>query len=144
MKTVALDRPFKLSLDFWAAYVLFSLPTLWFTKPWAWELPVVSRIAGVTFLPFAAAVVCYCPILFVLAIARGGAKEKKIGRTFFAAIVGVTLFLTTAWIFYGFQPLPSVFGAISAFFAALLLARDSRLRKSPFTTGNDGARPHRV
>jgi hypothetical protein len=126
MKTVALDKPFRLSLDFWIAYVLLSWPTLWFTKPWAWDLPVISKIAGLVFLPFAVAIVCYCPVLFMLAIASGGSNERKVARRFFEAVVGVTLFLSTAWIVYGFQPLPSATGAICAFVAVLYLPPQRR------------------
>jgi hypothetical protein len=125
MKPVALDKPFKLSLDFWVAYVLFSLPTLWFTKPWAWDLPIISKVAGVLFFPFATAIVCYCPILFTLAIVRGGSRERKIGVTFLSAVAGVTLFLGIAWIYYGFQPLPHIFAAVSASYAIRFLARSN-------------------
>ena len=126
MKTVSLDKPFRLSLDFWGTYILLAFPTLWFASPWDWDLPLISIVAGIAFLPFAAAIVCYCPILVIIAVARGGSEERRFGRAFGVAVVGVTLFLSVAWALYGFQPLPSIFGAVAAFGAILFLGRSMR------------------
>ena len=49
MKAVDLQKPFRLSLDFWAAYALLGIPVLWFAKPWSWELPAFSQIAGLAY-----------------------------------------------------------------------------------------------
>ena len=126
MKTAALDKPFRFSSAFWGAYILLAIPTLWFAKPWRWDLPVISIVAGVAFLPFAAAIVCYCPVVFVVAVARGGPEERRLARAFGVAVLGVTLFLSASWALYGFQPLPSIVGAAAAFFAVRFLTRASR------------------
>ena len=102
MKTVDLEKPFTWSRDFLAAYLLLGLPVLWLARPWAWELPFFSRIDGFVFLPFAAAIVCYCPFLFLRAVVRGSSQEKKIAWAFLAAVAGAALFLTAVWFSNGF------------------------------------------
>ena len=122
MKIVDLEKPFTLSRDFWAAYVLLGAPVLWFAKPWAWELPIFSQIAGFVFLPFAAAMLCFCPFLFLSAILRGSSKEKKIAAAFVSAIAGASLFLTAVWFIYGFGSVPSRFGGVAVIIANLIFA----------------------
>jgi hypothetical protein len=122
MKTVDLEKPFTLSHDFWAAYLLLGVPVLWFARPWVWELPVFSRIAGFVFLPFAAAIICYCPFLFLRAVVRGSSNDKKIGWAFLAAVAGASLFLTAVWFFYGFASVPSRFGFAAVIIANLIFA----------------------
>ena len=122
MKIVDLEKPFTLSRDFWAAYVLLGMPILWFAKPWVWKLPVFSQIAGFVFLPFLAAVLCYCPFLFLSAIIRGSSKEKKIAAAFVSAIAGASLFLTTVWFLRGFGSVPSRFGFVAVIIANLIFA----------------------
>jgi len=87
-----------------------------------WALPVISRVAGVIFLPFAAAVVCYCPFLFLRAITRGSSKEKKIGVAFVAATIGAVLFLTLVWKLYGFGAVPSLFALPAVLIANTIFA----------------------
>ena len=102
MKTLDLDKPFKPGIDFWIVCALIAVPVLWFTKPWTWDLPSYSKIAGFVFLPFAATIVTYCPFLFAVAVIRGDSTQKKILRAFLAAIGGVTLWLGIKWYVYDF------------------------------------------
>src|SRR5947209_15431721 len=96
------NKPFRFTRGFWLAYIFLGAPVLWFAKPWSWELPVFSRIAGLVFLPFAAAIVCYCPFLFVYSLVRGASKERKIGWTLLAALTSASIFLTFVWFTYDF------------------------------------------
>ena len=129
-KTGTLDQPFKLSLDFWAAYLLLGIPTLWITKPWAWNLPVISKAAGIVFFPFAAAIVCYCPVLLALAVIRGDSKEKKIAGEFAAAVAGATVFLAIVWARYGFDRVPSFLAIPAVLLANGILARFHARRRN--------------
>ncbi len=124
MKTTALDKPFRPTVDFWAAFMLLAIPTLWLSKPWAWDLPMISKIAGIIFLPFAAVIICYCPVLFALAVFCGGEKERKIARAFIAAIAGTTAFLCVVWATYGFGRLPSLIGIPAAFIASAIYSHN--------------------
>jgi hypothetical protein len=122
MKPVDLEKPFTLTRDFWAAYLLLGIPVLWFARPWAWELPIYSQIAGLVFLPFAAALTCYCPFLLLHAIIRGSSRGKAIGWALLAALVGAALFLTGVWLIYGFANIPSRFGFAAVIIANLIFA----------------------
>ena len=59
MNAPSLDKPVKLTPDFLAAFAVLAVPTLWLAQPWSWNLPLISKVAGVVFLPFAAVIVCY-------------------------------------------------------------------------------------
>ena len=141
MMSVNLTKPFRPSRDFWAAYVLLGVPVLWFARPWSWELPVFSKVAGLVFLPFAAAMVCYFPFLFIAAITRGSSKEKKIGLAFLAAVISGALFLTVVWLVYDFGSVPSRFGFAAVIianlvFAALQIRRPNQSLQRNASTGS--------
>jgi hypothetical protein len=122
MKTVELEKPFRLTRDFWIAFGVLAIPALCLTKPWTWALPGISRAAGLIFLPFAAAIVCYCPFLFGRAITQGSSQGKKIGLAFLAASVGAALFLTLVWKLYGFEAVPSRFAIPTVLIANAVFA----------------------
>jgi hypothetical protein len=122
MRSVDLEKPFTLNRDFWIAYSLLILPILWLVRPWSWELPLYSQIAGYAFLPFAAAIMCYCPVALVVSIARGSSKERRIGAAFLAGIAGSALFLGVIWWLRGFDDMPSLLGAGAAIIANLIFA----------------------
>ena len=126
MKTIDIDKPYKPGADFGIAYVFLAIPVLWFVRPWLWDLPVYSKIAGVVFLPFAATVVSYCPFLFAVAVIRGDAMQKKIFRAFVSAIGGVTLWLGIKWYIYDFGNLPDYFAV-----GAVLIANSIFFRLRP-------------
>jgi len=109
MRIPSLDKPFRFTLDCWIAFVLLAVPTLWLSQPWHWELPIVSKIAGTVYLPFAAVIVCYCPILFVVAVLRGGADERKSAGLWLGAVAGAAVYLGIVWMEFGFDRLPSLF-----------------------------------
>ncbi len=141
MKTTDLEKPFRLSRDFWAAYALLGIPVLWFARPWNWELPIYSKAAGFVFLPFAAAIVCYCPFLFIAAITRGSSKERKIGLAFLAAFMSAALFLTAIWIAYDFGGVPSRFGFIAVIVANVVFAFLQARQPNQPAQHNAGSRP---
>jgi hypothetical protein len=123
MKAASLDKPFKLTPDFLAAFVVLAVPTLWLSQPWSWDLPIVSKIAGIAFLPFAAAIVCYCPVLFAMALFRGGKEERKSASAFVGAIAGTAVFLGAVWIIYGFDRLPSFVATPAVLIASWIYSR---------------------
>jgi hypothetical protein len=125
MKASALDKPFRPAVDFWIAFMLLAIPTLWLSKPWGWELPLISKIAGIVFLPFAAVIVCYCPVLFALAVFRGGEKERKAASAFAGAIIGAAVFLSVVWFNYGFGRLPSLVAVPAVLIASAIYARST-------------------
>lgn len=122
MKSIDLERPFTLTRSFWVAYSMLVVPVLWLSRPWSWELPLYSQIAGYIFLPFAAAIVCFCPIALVMSVVRGSSKERRIGAAFLAGIVGAALFLGVIWWLRGFGVVPSRYGASAVVIANLVFA----------------------
>lgn len=107
MKAPSLDKPFRFTLDFWIAFTVLAVPTLWLSRPWSWDLPIVSKVSGLVFLPIAAVIVCYCPVLFAMALLRGGREERKVASAWVGAVAGAVVFLGLVWSIYGFDGLPS-------------------------------------
>jgi hypothetical protein len=110
MKTVDVDKPFKLTFEFAIALAVLTIPTLWISKPWTWDLPLYSRAAGTVFLPFAATIVIYCPILFFASVSRDAFRNGSAFRAFFATILGATIYLSLFWYFRDLRSIPWGFG----------------------------------
>ncbi|MBC2593090.1 hypothetical protein H5P28_02335 [Ruficoccus amylovorans] len=87
-----LEKPFRLTKEFFIAWLVLALPTLWLVRPWDWELPLYSRLAGMVFLPFAVTIVFYCPALFILWALGDGPQGRRVLLTFLIVMVaaGVT------------------------------------------------------
>ena len=101
MKAPSLDKPLKLTPDFLAAFAVLAVPTLWLAQPWSWNLPLISKVAGVDFLPFAAVIVCYCPVLLALAVIHGGKEEERAQARVVGAVAGAAVFLSESGLFTG-------------------------------------------
>jgi hypothetical protein len=110
MNPVDVDKPFKLTSEFGIALAVLTIPTLWIFKPWTWDLPLYSRAAGTVFLPFAATIVIYCPILFFASVSREAFKKGSAFRAFFAAILGAAIYLSLFWYFRDLRSIPWGFG----------------------------------
>lgn len=133
MKTPSLDKPFRFTVDFWIAFAVLAVPTLWLAQPWNWDLPIVSKLTGVLFLPFAAVIVCYCPVLFAVAIFQGGKEERESVSAWAGALVGAAVFLGIVWIVYGFDRIPSFFAIPAVLIANAIYARSAE-KRSPNQT----------
>ena len=81
------NEPFVPGKLFYASWALISIPVLFFTRPWEYELPLYSRIACMLFYPFAATIVVYVPIAFVEKVIRGG-REGRRGLLIFLSCMG--------------------------------------------------------
>ena len=123
MSVPSLDKPFRFTAGFWVAFAVLAIPTLRLAQPWHWELPVISKIAGTVFIPFAAVVVCYCPVMFVMAVIQGGKEGKEIASAFIGAIAGAAVFLCAVWIVYGFDRLPSWLAIPAVLIASAIYSR---------------------
>jgi hypothetical protein len=133
MSASSLDKPLRFTPDFWVAFAVLAIPTLWLSQPWLWNLPMISKLAGVVFLPFAAVIVCYCPVMFAMAVLRGGREERRSASAGLGAVAGAAVFLGVVWIVYGFDRLPS-FLAIPAVLIANLIYAGVGPKRSPNKT----------
>jgi hypothetical protein len=142
MNTPALDQPFRPTTGFWVAYLALSIPVLWFTTPWKWELPLYARIAGIAFLPFAGTVLLYCPYLFAMAVVRGDSKQRQVARAFFSATFGAATLLSVIWWIRGFPQMPWLLVALTVALANALFAALERKKPNqpPQTTRAFGPR----
>ena len=115
---------------------MLAVPTLWLAQPWSWNLPLISKVAGVVFLPFAAVIVCYCPVLLALAVIHGGKEERKSASALVGAVAGAAVFLSAVWIIYGFDKLPSLVAVPAVLIASWIYSRSkpSHPNKSVQTT----------
>ena len=102
-----LDEPFRITSDLLIAWAVLSIPSLWFARPWEWEVPLYSRFAAILFIPFAVTIATYCPILFVRSVLASGPFGARIAKAFFSVIAATALMLTLAYTFGGFQPVDS-------------------------------------
>ncbi len=111
----AIDQPFRLSRDVLVAWALLAFPSLILTQPWQWSLPLYSQIAGILFIPFAAMIVLYCPILLLIAVFRSGSRGRVVFGAFILTMVETAAALGILFVSGHFEPVnaASVF-AISA------------------------------
>ena len=143
MRTVDLDGPIRLDRPFWIIYASVGLPILLVVRPWAWDQPFISKLAGILFFPFATAIVVYCVVLVVSAALFGGAIQRKKFWSFLIVMAIVGVGMASEWALSGFKdsrwatPALASFAAISLYGA---LNRKSSDQPSGPTTASD-ARP---
>ena len=103
-----INKPFKLTQSFWLTYVVLAIPVLWFTRPWHWDLPILSRFAGIVFFPFAATIITYCPFVFVRAVFFGDSSQRMGFRAFVVSVLSVVALLFVIWWHKGFGRMPFI------------------------------------
>ena len=83
-----LQRKLRLGIHFWIIYGVTVPIVLYLFAPWRWNLPAVSKIAGIVGLPFLFAVVIYVLALFVYGIFAG----PKLTKVEIQSLIIVALF----------------------------------------------------
>lgn len=69
-----------------AAFVAYS-------KPWTWDLPWYSRVAGILVVPFILTFFVYAPVLFLRQVIRSGSRGCFVLRTFLSIVAVAGLLL---------------------------------------------------
>jgi hypothetical protein len=116
-----LEKPFRLTKEFFIAYLVLVLPTLWLLRPWDWELPIVSRLAGIIFLPFAVTIVFYCPALFIVWAFGDGPLGRRVLLTFLITLTAAGVAIYILWANGHFQSFDSGLDLIVAEIVLLIL-----------------------
>jgi hypothetical protein len=137
MKYPSIDDPLRLGKSFWLTYALLVGPSLWLLRPWTWELPLYAEVIGFVFPPFLAAIALYTFVLFILSLTANFEGQKRSFACFIASIVGPSIFLAVAWIFSGYQNLPSICAFVASFigYSLLYLTRRKEPNQSLQPTG---------
>jgi type IV secretory pathway VirB2 component (pilin) len=92
-----LDRPF------WIIYALVGLPILFVVRPWAWDQPLISRLAAVLLFPFATAIVVHCAVLAGSSVLFGGAAQRRKFWSFLIVIGVISAGMAAEWALSGFS-----------------------------------------
>ncbi len=110
-------EPFVPGVAFFVALAVISIPTLYLATPWNWDLPWISRIAGIAFFPFAATIVIFCPVAFLKRIFNDRQNGMKVLRVFVSCVLGILFLLLPVWLISGFEPIHSWIVAGLSFWA---------------------------
>ena len=116
-----LEKPFRLTKEFFIAYLVLALPTLWLLHPWDWELPIISRFAGIVFLPFAVTIVFYCPALFIVWAFGDGLVGRRVLLTFLITLTAAGIVIYILWANGHFQSFDRGLDLIVAEIVVLIL-----------------------
>ncbi|MFY9923676.1 MAG: hypothetical protein WAK51_04270 [Opitutaceae bacterium] len=138
MKTVDIDKPFRPTLGFWITYAILAIPAFWISRPWFWDLPIYSRVAGVILCPFLAAVFVYCSFEMIGAVVVGGPNQRKAFWAFLVSVACAALVLGIECIRGGFDHVPPMAPAFVVFLAVLVY---HRLNKKVQNQHPDSASP---
>lgn len=143
MKYPGIDEPIRLGGSFWLTYALLLGPSAWLLHPWTWDLPIYAEILGAFFPPFLAAIALCAIILFILSLTADFSGQKRAFAGFIAGILGPAVFLGSAWVFSGYQNLPSICAFVASFIGYSLLylsyRRDfNRWPRKPAASGSCG------
>lgn len=117
MNSNGINEPFVLGKAFASAWIAISIPVLWYTQPWDYDLPVYSRLAALIIYPFLTTILIYCPVAFVKRIICSGAKGLKVLRLFLSCVLGICLIVLPAWIQSDYEPIDSGIAFIVAIWA---------------------------
>ena len=117
MNSNELNEPFVPGKAFALAWIAISIPVLWHTQPWSYELPVYSRVAAIIIYPFLATILLYCPVAFVKRMIYSGAEGLKVLRIFLSCVFGVLLIIMPSWILNDYEPTDSGLSFVVAVWA---------------------------
>ena len=125
-------EPFVPGVAFLVALIVIAIPTLYLTTPWNWNLPWISRVAGIAFFPFAATVVIYCPVAFLKRIFNDRRNGMKVLGIFVSCVLGILFLLLPVWLISGFEPIDSwIVGGVSVWAIWYFNYRFDRTTRQP-------------
>lgn len=126
--SLGLTDRFRFTADFLVALVVLSIPSLWLSRPWDWDLPAYSILSGLIFIPLATTIVVYCPIMFIRAILKSGRTGMKIAKAFIGVVIAAGMMLLLSSVFGGFKPVDTWLVVLVASWATVAL--DDKIKRA--------------